>query len=140
MIELLVFVSSLPRWIVSQGEKQRSGRHDLLHSLFNCGVDIPTALPARLFLGILSTRAQPSLALIAHLTAKRREMKSRTSVSELSATLGYPSSETVQGLRLWKAFIKLSPAQRSEVLAWVEQLATDPAPLPGGMNGRFGPR
>lgn len=80
------------------------------------------------------------MALTAHLTAKRREMKNRTSVSEVSATLGYPSNETVQGLRLWKAFIKLSPAQRSEVLAWVEHLATDPAPLPGGMNGRFNPR
>ena len=64
-------------------------------------------------------------------------MKNRTSASEVSAALGYPSSETVQGLRLWKAFIKLSPSQRSEVLAWVEDLATDPAPLPGGMSGRF---
>jgi hypothetical protein len=64
-------------------------------------------------------------------------MKNRPSVSEVSAKLGYPSSETAQGLRLWKAFIKLSPSQRSEVLAWVEHLATDPAPLPGGMNGRF---
>jgi hypothetical protein len=67
-------------------------------------------------------------------------MKNRTSVSEISATLGYPSSETVQGLRLWKAFVKLSPSQRSEVLALVENLATDPAPLPGGRNGRFRPR
>jgi hypothetical protein len=72
--------------------------------------------------------------------AKRREMKNRTSASEVSATLGYPSTETVQGLRLWKAFIKLSPSQRSEVLAWVEHLATDPAPVPGGMNGRFNQR
>ena len=67
-------------------------------------------------------------------------MKNRTSASEVSAKLGYPSSDTVQGLRLWKAFIKLSPSQRSEVLAWVEHLATDPAPLPGGMNGRFSTR
>jgi hypothetical protein len=67
-------------------------------------------------------------------------MKNRTSVSEISATLGYPSSETVQGLRLWKAFIKLSPSQRSEVLALVENLATDPAPRPGGRNGHFRPR
>jgi hypothetical protein len=64
-------------------------------------------------------------------------MKNRPSVSEVSAKLGYPSSETTQGLRLWKAFIKLSPAQRAEVLAWVEDLSTDPAPRPGGMNGRF---
>jgi hypothetical protein len=67
-------------------------------------------------------------------------MKNRSSASEVSALLGRPSSETVQGLRLWKAFIKLSPSQRSEVLAWVEDLATDPAPLPGGMNGRFSTR
>jgi hypothetical protein len=64
-------------------------------------------------------------------------MKNRPSVLEVSAKLGYPSSETAQGLRLWKAFIKLSPSQRAEVLAWVEHLATDPAPLPGGVNGRF---
>ncbi len=64
-------------------------------------------------------------------------MKNRSSASEVSATLGHPSTETVQGLRLLKAFVRLSPAQRSEVLAWVENLATDPAPLPGGINGRF---
>ena len=64
-------------------------------------------------------------------------MNNRTSASEVSAKLGFPSSETMQGLRLWKAFIKLSPAQRCEVLALVEQLATDPAPLPGGVGGRF---
>ena len=62
-------------------------------------------------------------------------MKNRTSVSEVSATLGYPSNETVQGLRLWKAFIKLSPSQRSEVIELVEQLAAGPTPYPGGANG-----
>ena len=67
-------------------------------------------------------------------------MKNRISVSELSARLGYPSSETVQGLRLWKAFIRLSPSQRSEVLALVEELATDPAPRPGGIGGQLGGR
>ncbi|HLX17512.1 MAG TPA: hypothetical protein VKS24_20165 [Bradyrhizobium sp.] len=65
-------------------------------------------------------------------------MKNRTSVSELSEKLGYPSNETIQGLRLLKAFIKLSPLQRSEVIDLVERLATDPAP--GGVNGRFTPR
>jgi hypothetical protein len=64
-------------------------------------------------------------------------MKSHRSVSEVSEDLGFPSSETAQGLRLWKAFVKLSPAQRSDVLALVEQLANDPAPFPGGINGRF---
>jgi hypothetical protein len=71
------------------------------------------------------------------LPLQRRGMKNRTSTSEVSATLGFPSSETVQGLRLWKAFVRLSPSQRSEVLALVEQLATDPAPLPGGVSGSF---
>jgi hypothetical protein len=98
-----------------------------------------------LFLGILSTGAfstgcsSPHLA-VHHPAAKGREMKNRTSASEVSATLGYPSTETVQGLRLWKAFIKLSPSQRAEVLAWVEHLANDPAPFPGGINGRGKPR
>ncbi len=64
-------------------------------------------------------------------------MKNRTSVSELSEKLGCPSSETIQGLRLLKAFIKLSPPQQSEVVDMVEQLAADPAPVPGGANGRF---
>jgi hypothetical protein len=67
-------------------------------------------------------------------------MKNRIPVSEVSAKLGYPSSDAIQGLRLLKAFVKLSPSQRSEVIDMVEQLATDPAPVPGGMNGRFSTR
>lgn len=67
-------------------------------------------------------------------------MKNRTSVSELSEKLGYPSSETIQCLRLLKAFIKLSPPQRSEVVELIERLATDPTPRPGGVNGRLGTR
>jgi hypothetical protein len=67
-------------------------------------------------------------------------MKNRISVSDLSEKLGHPSSETVEGLRLLKAFIQLSPGQRSDVIELVEHLVTDPAPLPGGMNGRFVPR
>ncbi len=67
-------------------------------------------------------------------------MTNRTLASELSEKLGYPTSDTVQGLRLLRAFIKLSPSQRSEVIELVEQLADDPAPFPGGVNGRFMPR
>jgi hypothetical protein len=67
-------------------------------------------------------------------------MKNPISVAELSAELGYPSSEIVEGLRLWKAFIRLSPSQRCEVLALVEGFASDPAPRPGGMSGRLGTR
>jgi hypothetical protein len=71
---------------------------------------------------------------------QRREMKNRISVSELSEKLGYPSSETIEGLRLLKAFIRLSPPQRAEIIDMVERLATDPAPVPGGMNGRHDTR
>ena len=93
------------------------------------------ALPVRLFLGILSTwQARFNIVF------KRREMKNRISVSEVSEKLGYPSSETIEGLRLLKAFIKLTPSQRCEVIDMVEELATDPAPVPGGMNGRFSTR
>jgi hypothetical protein len=69
--------------------------------------------------------------------AEEREMTNRTFASELSEKLGYPTSETIQGLRLLKAFIRLSPSQRAEVIDLVEQLATDPAPVPGDVNGHF---
>lgn len=62
-------------------------------------------------------------------------MKNRISVPEVSAGLGHPSSETVQSLRLWKAFVRLSPSQRAHVLALVEELATDVAPHPDGAGG-----
>jgi len=68
---------------------------------------------------------------------KRYEMKNRMSVTEVCEKLGYPSSEAVEGLRLLKAFVKLSPSQRSEVIDMVEKLATGPRPFPGGINGRF---
>lgn len=67
-------------------------------------------------------------------------MENRMSVSEVGVRLGFPSSETVQGLRLWKGFHQVSPSQRSEVLALVEQFGTDPALVPGGMNGRYSRR
>jgi hypothetical protein len=67
-------------------------------------------------------------------------MKNRISISEVSAKLGYPSGETIQGLRLLRAFVRPSPSQRSEVVDIVEQLASDPAPAPGGTNGGFGAR
>lgn len=61
-------------------------------------------------------------------------MKNPTFVAELQKRLGAPSSETVESLRLLKAFIKLAPAQRFEVIELVERLAADPAP-----NGRGDP-
>jgi hypothetical protein len=62
-------------------------------------------------------------------------MKNHTSASELSEKLGHPSCETIEGLRLLKAFIKLSPRQRSDVVQLVKRLAADPAPAPGGRKG-----
>jgi hypothetical protein len=56
---------------------------------------------------------------------RRCAMKNPTSVAELRERLGTPSSETVEGLRLLKAFVKLSPRQRLEVVGLVERLAID---------------
>jgi hypothetical protein len=51
------------------------------------------------------------------------------SIAELRAILGSPSDETVESVRLLKAFLTLSPRQRFEVIELVEQLATtDPKP------------
>ena len=52
-------------------------------------------------------------------------MKNPTFVAELHKKLGAPSSETVESLRLLKAFLKLAPRQRSEVIELVERLATE---------------
>jgi hypothetical protein len=52
-------------------------------------------------------------------------MKNPTFVAELHKKLGAPSSETVESLRLLKAFLKLAPRQRFEVIELVERLATD---------------
>jgi hypothetical protein len=52
-------------------------------------------------------------------------MKNPTFVAELHKKLGAPSSETVESLRLLKAFLKLAPEQRSEVIELVERLASD---------------
>lgn len=57
-------------------------------------------------------------------------MKNPTFVAELHKKLGAPSSETVESLRLLKAFLKLAPRQRSEVIELVERLATDDQPFP----------
>jgi hypothetical protein len=52
-------------------------------------------------------------------------MRSPTFVAELRKKLGAPSSETVESLRLLKAFVKLAPSERFEVIELVERLATD---------------
>ncbi|MDO9061848.1 MAG: hypothetical protein Q7U92_22880 [Bradyrhizobium sp.] len=56
-------------------------------------------------------------------------MKDPTFVAELQKRLGAPSSETIESLRLLKAFLKLAPSQRFEIIELVERLAADP---PGG--------
>lgn len=56
-------------------------------------------------------------------------MKNPTYVVELQKKLGAASSETVESLRLLKAFLKLAPDQRSEIIELIERLATDPAPI-----------
>ena len=55
-------------------------------------------------------------------------MKSSTYIAELQKKLGAPSSETVESLRLLKAFLKLSSNQRSEIIGLVEDLATGRSP------------
>lgn len=57
-------------------------------------------------------------------------MKNPTFVAELHKKLGAPSSETVESLRLLKAFLKLAPRQRSEIIELVERLATDAESFP----------
>jgi len=61
-------------------------------------------------------------------------MKNPTFVVELQKRLGAPSSETIESLRLLKAFLTLAPGQRFEVIELVERLATDPAPSSGGRD------
>jgi hypothetical protein len=55
-------------------------------------------------------------------------MKNPTHVAELQKRLGAASSETMEGLRLLKAFLKLAPDQRSEIIEMVERFATSRAP------------
>jgi hypothetical protein len=55
-------------------------------------------------------------------------MKNPTFVAELHKKLGTPSSDTVESLRLLKAFLKLEPRQRFEVIELVERLAFEPTP------------
>ncbi len=57
-------------------------------------------------------------------------MKNPTFAAELHERLGAPSNETVESLRLLKAFNKLAPAQRFEVVDLVERLASDALAAP----------
>ncbi|WP_291865706.1 hypothetical protein [Bradyrhizobium sp.] len=53
-------------------------------------------------------------------------MKDPTFVAELQKKLGTPSNETVESLQLLKAFLKLAPGQRFEIIEMVERLAAEP--------------
>jgi len=52
-------------------------------------------------------------------------MKNPTFIAELHTKLGAPSSEALESLRLLKAFLKLAPGQRIEVIEMVERLNSD---------------
>jgi hypothetical protein len=51
-------------------------------------------------------------------------MRRSTFVAELHRKLGAPSTEAIESLRLLKAFLRLAPSQRFEIIKLVERLAT----------------
>lgn len=55
----------------------------------------------------------------------RCEMKNLSFAAELHLKLGAPATGTVESLRLLRAFLKLAPRQRFEVIKLVEDLVTD---------------
>lgn len=52
-------------------------------------------------------------------------MKNLNFAAELHLKLGAPASSTVESLRLLRAFLKLGPRQRFEVIKLVEDLGTE---------------
>ena len=52
-------------------------------------------------------------------------MKNPTFLVELHKKLGAPSSEAMESLRLLKAFLKLAPRQRFELIEMAERLASE---------------
>ncbi|WP_448044852.1 hypothetical protein [Bradyrhizobium liaoningense] len=54
-------------------------------------------------------------------------MKNLDFATELHLKLGVPASSTVESLRLLRAFLKLAPRQRFEVIKLVEDLAAEEA-------------
>jgi hypothetical protein len=51
-------------------------------------------------------------------------------MAELHNRLGAPSSEAIECLRLLKAFLRLKPRQRLEIVDLVERLAAGGSPVP----------
>ncbi len=52
-------------------------------------------------------------------------MKNLNFAAEVRLKLGAPSGRTIESLRLLRAFLKLEPTQRFEVIRLVEDLATE---------------
>ncbi|CCE02586.1 hypothetical protein [Bradyrhizobium sp. STM 3809] len=52
-------------------------------------------------------------------------MKNQTFIAELHTKLGAPSSEAVESLRLLKAFLKMAPGQRIELIEMIERLTSE---------------
>jgi hypothetical protein len=52
-------------------------------------------------------------------------MKNLNFATELHLKLGVPSGQTVESLRLLRAFLKLAPRQRFEIIRLVEDLAME---------------
>ncbi|TPQ38021.1 hypothetical protein C2U70_09945 [Bradyrhizobium guangdongense] len=52
-------------------------------------------------------------------------MKNLSFATEMHLKLGAPSSQSVESLRLLRAFMKLERRQRCEIIKLVEDLATD---------------
>ncbi len=57
-------------------------------------------------------------------------MKNPTSNAELHVMLGAPTRETVESLRLLRAFFRLAPGRRFEVIELVERMITEPSSAP----------
>lgn len=57
----------------------------------------------------------------------RCEMKNFNVAAELHLRLGAPPTGTIESLRLLRAFLKLAPRQRFEVIKLVEDLVTGEA-------------
>jgi hypothetical protein len=76
----------------------------------------------RQFLGRLELSYFPVTYDGISVSIHRCEMKNPTFLSELHKRVGAPSNETVQSLRLLKAFVRLGPRQRLQVIDFVERL------------------
>src|SRR5690349_5926500 len=68
----------------------------------------------------LRTRPSRLLRIAITVSCQRCEMKNPTFLAELHKKLGAPSSEAMESLRLLKAFLKLAPRQRYELLEMAE--------------------